>query len=171
MSVIFTANVLFQTVTAQAEDCLCAQMCPSWMHGAKPSWLRQFADPNCPSCKGSGIETTTVSDAPSLNLANANACALLVTLGLPAEPYGSVALCDAEDAIERARALPIPRGLVRATRYEYGPAEVANGTVEPFPVRAVIGGISVDSIRDRVERFAEFVALCKSRGATLISWS
>ena len=168
MSIEFYSDAA-QTVTERPEHCLCAQMAPGWMGDASAAALRAAADPACPRCGGSGVETVQESDAPSLHWANDNARAVMAALGLPLEPWGSVSLPVARRAVMRGRA--------RFERYSRpgcelrGAPRARGNVVELAPLRAWDQGMTAADVGERVEAFARFVDACAERCATKIVWS
>jgi hypothetical protein len=156
----------------EESPCLCAQMTTgfaSMMRGHDSAEVRANlaagADPACPSCRGSGVESVPRESPLSLNLANDNAFRLLALLGLPVAPTGECTIAEARSALLRARNGRVDR-YVRAHEVVHGaPSGRGDGAVELRPVRAWIGGLSVERMAGYVERLE---ALVRSGAARLL---
>ena len=168
MSITFDSDAR-ATVSIRSEHCLCAQDAERWGSGAHPKDLENAADPNCSFCGGTGVETREVSDAPSLNYANANGIALLRALRLPADYSGELPLAEARRAVIRARSGSF-EAFARPEDVRYGKPRREGNVVEARPLRSFDAGLSADEVASRVEAFATFVEACAARGATKICW-
>ena len=82
---------------------MCAQDAPTWCD-QEPNWdeLREHAHEGCFMCKGSGASEHMESEAPSINMANANWRDITELLGLGREEGGSIAPSDAPTILRRA---------------------------------------------------------------------
>jgi len=177
MSITFMSDCA-RTTFQKVEPCLCTQCCEAFSrmfsdgedNEAIRAELKAEANPECFSCKGSGIEMFEESDAPELNLANDNMLRLLAVLGLSVEYCGEMTLPEARRAIMRGRARDVS-GHVRNRVERHGaPRDCGEGVVELRPLHFLDVGLDEDGIRERVERFSAFVLEAERRGATKIWW-
>ncbi len=107
-----------------------------------------------------------------LNLANANARALLAALGLETDEYlcGQCTVAEARRAVMRARNTNLSH-LERAEERRYGaPRRREDGSVEMRPLRVLAYGLSADGLLERVARFERLVAHAAELGAAEIYW-
>lgn len=177
MSITFNSDAPFEA-RLKNEPCLCAQM--GWgflamMRGEDSvevrANLQEESRPDCPQCGGTGVEVVEETDAPSLNLANDNAARLLAAMDLPCDCDGEMTLAEARRGLMRARARQDLSQFVREETTVYGaPRAQEDGSVELHPVRAQSFGLSVEGLRDRIERFGAFVEAAAARGAQTIFW-
>lgn len=165
--------------TTKDEPCLCAQMCDAFiqmMDGQDTPEIRAAlkaeANSECYMCHGEGVDHVPQTDAPELNLCNANAHLLLGTLGLPTEDIGKITLSEARRGLLRAFNRSDLSGFTREQEVLHGaPRAQEDGTVEMRPVRGVSGGLDENALRDRLERFEALIREAGERGATHIHWS
>ncbi len=177
MSVTFHSNIDGK-VSSKESPCLCAQMAELWVDAMDGIWndavrenLSHEANPSCPFCEGTGVEVETMSDAPSLNLANDNARLLLQALGLSDELWGSLSVAEARRAIMRARSRSDLSPFTRPNETVYGrPQTNEDGSIQLRPVRLQSMGVNENRMASYITRFANFVEASASRGATSISW-
>jgi len=177
--------------------CLCSQMAPSWdmyLEGSDLEELAREADPNCPYCKGTGVEPGYEPPAEQ-GFANANARDLLYLMGLASAPqnipldeivvqccgdenhqddmYGNLSVPEMRQHIMMARARFDNK--VKSLTYEeevlYGkPFKDEDGVYQMRPQRVVLPAKTADAIKDRLERLAGFVEAVSRQGATVIRW-
>ncbi len=179
MSVTFRSNVSSVKKTTKTEPCLCSQMADSWIlmidgedSEAIREDLRAHANPECPLCKGTGVEEVEESDAPELDLNEGNAHSLFSALGIEWDPCGQMGIADAHRALMRARSRKDLRAFTREEEVTYGaPRADENGVVELRPLRSYSQALTVEQVQERIGRFASFVEQSSSRGATAIAWS
>ena len=153
MSVTFLSDAP-QNRRTHLEACLCAQMCPDFME-ASVDMLRGFASPTCLVCGGTGVEKVVESDGPVLNLNSANGSALLEMMGFSSRPHGCV-------DVHRAR-----RGVIRA-RSRADLSQWCRPALEG--PRAFSPAFNEHDLRERVDRFADFLEQSIARGARNIVW-
>jgi hypothetical protein len=175
MSITFTSNVKDETVTSSEEACLCAQMSELWSASLTQEGVREDlaaeANPKCPLCKGTGVESVPTSDAPSINWANANAHAVMGVLGFTMDYYGDMPITEARRALLRGRNRSDLSAYTRPVERIYGqPRANEDGSVELRPLRMHTFGLDTEDLASRVEQFASFVEESERRGATQISW-
>lgn len=171
MSVTFSSDAPESAAFAD-EHCLCAQLAPGFMGDAKPEALKAAANPRCLNCKGEGIERVPTSDAPTLNLANANAIALLRALrlgGVEGDLVGSCSIPEARRAVIRAGSGDVSR-FARPEAIEHGKPRSEGNVVIARPIRSWDMGLSAEGLRARLDDFASLVEECAARGATIINW-
>lgn len=177
MSVTFTSNASVE-VSHKDAPCLCAQMAESFCETFEGRWsdearadLANSANPNCPFCKGSGVEKVEHSEAPYLNLANDNARLVLEALGLDTELWGELSIAKARRAVMRGRSRSDLTPFTREDGVVYGrPRADDDGVVQLRPVRVRSMGVDEDRMASYIERFADFVERSASLGATTITW-
>lgn len=180
MSVTFISDAPAKE-TIRSDACICSQGAPHWTYpcdhiDAIRAELREYANPRCPLCGGSGVEDEKVSDRPEINWNQGNAFCLFRALGLPVaegehEPYGELTIPEARRAIMRARGRGDLAPFTRQEETLYGaPRADETGVVELHPLRAQTTGLSEEGVEGRISQFEQFVAESASRGATLIRW-
>ena len=163
MSVTFSSDLPDQGLPVM-EPCLCTQMDESfsqWVQygPGEPSVMRAAAAQGCYTCKGTGIEGYERSALPELNLANANAEALLNAMGIKQDYYhGEMSVAEARRGVVRARNTRIPV-----------PPKPAWSQVFGGP-RLIGGEITEESILERVNRFENFLNAVSELGAKKITW-
>lgn len=157
--------------------CLCAQCAPSWSHyleGTDRAELREHANPGCPFCGGSGVELEERRNL-FLDLANENACAFFGLLGIETgELFGAMSVLRARAAIAHAR-----RTFgARARAFTRDPVETSfsrasSGNVVDLHARPRVhlGGLVLEGLEARLERFEAFVDDACNAGAVSITWS
>ncbi len=183
MSVTIESDISRQT-TNQEESCMCAQSSKYWLDFQKGADtpairadLQQEADPNCPYCKGSGIEVVAQDvDFPSLNLSNENAKVLFTILGLNINSsdgmVGEMSISEARRAIIRAQSRKSLEKFVRPEEKTFGkPREISPGVIDMKPLRFFHFGLPLEKLQRYIKTFAEFVIEVSRRGATKIFWS
>lgn len=161
MSVTFTA--LTQDGFAVASSpCLCTQMAESFsafVCGERTDWevLRPEANPDCVTCKGSGVEESRISLRPSVNFANGNAVIVLDALGVAYDDsylFGECEIAVMKRGIIRARNITMPE--VLRERVEEG--------------NYISQGYTRDQLMRAISQIEKVVSLGEKRGATVISW-
>jgi hypothetical protein len=180
MGIQFTSNAPANE-TEHPEVCICSQMAPGWCYPCDHidsirDELREYADPHCPLCGGSGVDNEKVSDLPEIDWNQGNALSLFLVLGLPVEdglpvPYGEMTLPEARRAIMRARGRGDLLPYAREEETQYGaPREGEGGVVELRPLRSFCQGLPVEGVKRRLNQFEQFVSESAARGATQIRW-
>lgn len=96
-----------------------------------------------------------------LNLNNGNAAALIRLLGFEDGPSGEVTMPEARRGIIRARNTSKASDYTRAPESERG----RRGC------RVISGGLDLDGLMSRLERFESFVDVMERMGATSIYWA
>lgn len=122
--------------------------------------LGREAHAECFECGGAGVVTVSESDGPIIGWANDNARRVLDMLGLDgSDPgvTGMLSLAEARRAVMRGRA--------RNSR------NVSQLTREATDGRIISPELNETDLRERVEKFAQFVEQAAERGATTIYWS
>lgn len=178
MSVTFSCNG-FETVSSRDVPCLCAQMaegfCPMVRGEDSPeirASLKAEAHPDCPLCKGEGVEQFIETDSPFINLCNENAAVFLHVLGLGSELQGELTLPEARRAFMRASNRKGLDSYGREGEVLYGaPRTRDDGTVEMRPIRVFDKGRSPEYIPELLHSFINFLGSAAERGATKIFWS
>lgn len=177
MSVTFHSNATLETLSVKTEACLCAQGSELWtmdLTGASEETLedlRAHADPECHTCKGTGVESRQDSDKPYVNWCNGNAVVMIRVLGLRGAEHGDASIAEARRAVIRATSRSDLSAYARPDEHVYGqPRTDENGTIELRPLRVVSQGLDAGDIKERIEQFAEFVEESARRGATRIWW-
>jgi hypothetical protein len=134
-------------------------------HGSFPRRIHLHDDPQ-----------EDIDDPRSVNLANLNARAFLVFLGVQdagADLYGSVPIPEVRRAIMRARATfhQRARSFVRGSEIVHGKPRVnEDGTVTLRPVRVWIGGLDEDYLMRQLDKLEVLVGALAERGATHLGW-
>lgn len=169
MSVTFKSDLPDEGLPTR-EPCLCTQMSAKfsqWVqYGAGEAHeMERAADLKCYVCGGAGVELTTLTTTPELNLSNVNAEALLAVMGI--EPQGSYGLVG-EMSIAQAR-----RGVMRArSRRSLEPfvPKALPDWANVFSARVVVPVHTAEHVSERIDRFAKFVELSAELGAKKIRW-
>jgi hypothetical protein len=178
MSITFDSDVP-RDIVEKDEPCMCAQMAEGWsdFYEGKDTpqlrdQLKQEANPNCPFCKGTGVEKASHEVGnPTINLANENAKALFEILGLPFDNAGEMDIPTARRAIMRAMSRGSYQQFERPEETQYGkPREVSPGVVDLKPLRWHDPGLSEEKIKAYITRFADFVAQVIQLGGSKIRW-
>lgn len=156
MSITFSPDL--QGELPILKPCLCTQNSPEfgdWMQygPGMPSVMRAAAWNGCDFCYGTGVESSLTPISPTLNFSNTNAFALLRVMGMEAQPDGEMTIPLVRRGIMRGRAR---RSL--------------DDLIEPMSNRFVTFGVSAESIRERLDRFSNFVESAASLGAGRIFW-
>jgi hypothetical protein len=175
MSVSFYSNGKFSERNIET-PCLCAQMAPSWEYPMTDEQVesargefREYANPSCGCCKGSGIEVVKESTAPCLNWCNGNSLAVMSALGL--EPFeGRAAVSKLRRALIRARNVDLGKYERDGVVVHGSPVKDSNGVVELKPVRVRSSGLSVSSIEIRLDALEAYIGDVLKAGATEIWW-
>jgi hypothetical protein len=178
MSITFSSDVK-GNITNKSEPCLCAQMAETWSdfyHGedtpAIRAALKAEANPQCPLCKGTGIEKVSHEDSPHMNLANANAEILFKVLNIPFDSIGELTIPEARRALIKAMSRSSVKEFERPDHIEYGkPREVEPGVVDLKPLRVFGPGVNEEKIHEYIKRFGEFISEVIQKGGTKIYWS
>lgn len=167
MSVTFTSDLPDKGLPTR-EPCLCTQMhvkFSQWVqYGAgEAREMERAADSECHVCKGTGVELTTLTTTPELNLSNVNAEALLAAMGIEAQgSYGLVG----EMSIAQAR-----RGVIRArNRRSLEPFVPRADWTSAFGARVIAPVHTTEHVEEHVDRFSKFVELSAELGAKKIRW-
>jgi hypothetical protein len=117
-----------------------------------------------------------LADPRNVNLANLNARAFLVFLGVQDQReglYGEVPIPEVRRAIIRARATfhQRARSFVRGSEIVHGKPRVNHdGTVELRPVRVWVGGIDEEYLMRQLDTLEVLVGELAERGATHLGW-
>lgn len=159
MSVSFIVDAV-RPRRSVVEPCLCAQMSPAFgplFQHESDDWgaLREYADPDCVRCKGTGVERVERDDRPQVNFANENAAIVARALGL-----------DLDGGIGSMSLATLRRGLVRARNVTV-PAELRAGMAAP---RVTVRGYSRADLDAALTRLQELVEAAQRLGATRILW-
>jgi len=155
MSVTFLARDAPET---EEEDfCLCAQMAPcignviiNEITDEQRAQLREYADPNCRSCKGTGVGIEMVPEK-FVNFSNTNARGILGVLGIPVK-YGISGRIDLEN-IPAYR-----RRIIHALNVESDRAPLLRDpscSFRPGQCTVVTAGADDDSNRGRLQRLLD----------------
>jgi len=166
----------------KTEPCLCSQMAEGWTdyyQGKRTPEieknLKLEANPNCPFCKGEGIEVVGYEDTPSLQLSNRNANALFKILGInlfgKEGMVGEMTIPEARRAIMRSQSRKNVSQFVLPEKNLYGkPREISPGVIDLKPLRFFEPALTEEQLKDYIKRFAEFVIKVSRLGATKIMW-
>jgi hypothetical protein len=134
-------------------------------HGSFPRRIHLHDDPQ-----------DDLADPRSVNLANLNARAFLVFLGVQdagEDLYGNAPIPEVRRAIMRARATFHQRAHAFVRRCEIvhaSPRVNHDGTVELRPVRVHIAGIDEEYLMRQLDRLGVLVEALAGRGATHLGW-
>lgn len=153
--------------------CLCAQMAPcigdirpGYLTDEQKAILAEHAHPNCPLCKGTGLDSDTMPER-FVNLANLNARKIVDLLGLPDDNLtGSLEVSDLSTYRQR---------IIRALNMESDRSHlVADSTDEGGPgtgqCRTIFFGNTDEQTRDRLERLLDLFKYAQERNLS-VSWS
>ena len=159
MSVSFIVDVQIARELAN-EPCLCAQMSPAFSAiflGESDDWqaLRADADPNCPTCDGTGVERVERDMRPQENFANGNAAIVAGAMGL-----------DLNDGYGECELASFRRGLIRARNVSQ-PDELRAAEEGP---RIYAPGYTAADLSRALGRLEGLVAQAIALGATRILW-
>lgn len=183
MSVSFTTNCQSEEYS-EVEPCLCAQMASCFSEAFENKSALKFIDelkaeanPNCPFCKGTGLENSPKSDAPELNLANRNFAVLYDVLGLKKvlgrdfDYVGEMTLAQAKRALMFARNHTTLKNFEIAEELIHGkPQNNEDGSVELRPLRHYDQGLSNEKLQSYIDRFAAFLQEVEERGGDMVYW-
>lgn len=159
------------------EPCLCAQMSEvfsDFFRGKDTPEIRADlkanANPNCPICKGTGVENVEQNDAPHMQLSGVNASLFFSLLGLDIEK-GEATLPEARRGLMRASSRSDLKPFTRDEQITYGkPIEIEPGVIEMKPMRSLSLGLDEEKLKRYLETFAEFLNKISQLGAKKILW-
>jgi len=166
-----------RSYSQKQEPCLCAQMAESFsdfFNGQDTPEMRADlkanANPNCPTCKGTGIEYAEVDDAPFMNLSNDNAAIFFAILGVQGSSHGEMSLPEARRALMRASSRDLSKYERPEKKLHGKPQEVEPGVVDMRPVKYWEMGLDQKKLQAYIQRFAQFLHEVSQRGAKKIRW-
>lgn len=136
------------------------------------SLLGKVAKPDCTLCDGKGwYYRDTI--LPKINLANANAAAILSLMGYKDEDlyHGDVSISKFRRAYIKALNAN-PAKAVRPEHIEHGkPREIEPGVVDLKPIRMFSSELSEEDIKERLARIGQFLQEAIANKATRIYWN
>lgn len=173
MSITFSAIKSGRLVStgARTEPCLCTQMGSAFIEAMDLdatsavysadllARLRADANPSCPSCRGSGVETYATS--LDFNLSNVNARLVARQVGLVLGHSGSLPLETLALLVRPVRAENARLGLGASGSPEMDVESHGNHHE---------GVLTPDGIAARLERLGAFLDAAAAAGADEVSW-